>query len=125
MEQEIFLDAKNKRETYVELWGDGTPTRDFLYSDDAIDGLIMSAEKYNKTEPLNLGSGKEITIEHLAKIIMKLIDVKLEIKWNTDMPNGPPRRCINFEKAKNEIGFTPKVTLEDGLKNTIEWYENA
>ena len=116
-------ESKNNGDSYVELWGDGTPTRDFLYVDDAIDGLILSAEKYDKTEPLNLGSGVEITIEKLAKIIMKIMNVELEIKWNTKMPNGPPRRCVSFEKASNDIGFSPKTTLEVGLEKTIKWFE--
>lgn len=115
-------ESKNNGDSYVELWGDGTPTRDFLYVDDAINGLILSAEKYDKTEPLNLGSGVEITIEKLAKMIMKIMNVNLEIKWNTNMPNGPPRRCVSFEKAKNEIGFSPKTRLEEGLKKTIDWF---
>ena len=114
--------AKKNGDSYVELWGDGTPTRDFLYVDDAIDGLILAAENYDKTEPLNLGSGIEITIENIAKKIMEIMDVDIEIKWNTEMPNGPPRRCVSFEKAKNDIGFEPKTKLEDGLRRTINWY---
>ena len=116
-------ESKNSGDSYVELWGDGTPTRDFLYVDDAVDGLIISAEKYDKTEPLNLGSGLEITIEQVAKMIMKIMNVNLEIKWNTTMPNGPPRRCVSFEKASNDIGFQPKTTLEVGLEKTIKWFE--
>ena len=115
--------SKNNSDSYVELWGDGTPTRDFLYVDDAVDGLIISAEKYDKTEPLNLGSGLEITIEQVAKMIMKIMDVTLEIKWNATMPNGPPRRGVSFEKASNDIGFQPKTTLEVGLEKTIKWFE--
>jgi GDP-L-fucose synthase len=116
-------ESKNNGDSYVELWGDGTPTRDFLYVDDAIDGLILSAEKYDKTEPLNLGSGVEITIEKLAKMIMKIMNVNLEIKWNTTMPNGPPRRCVSFKKASNDIGFKPTTSLEDGLEKTIKWFK--
>ena len=116
-------ESKNNGDSYVELWGDGTPTRDFLYVDDAINGLILSAEKYDKTETLKLRSGVEITIEKLAKIIMKIMNVELEIKWNTNMPNGPPRRCVSFEKASNDIGFSPKTTLEVGLEKTIKWFE--
>ncbi len=116
--------AKNNGQNFVELWGDGTPTRDFLYCDDASNGLILAAEKYNKTEPLNLGSGVEISIEELTQVIMKLMDIDLKIKWNSNMPNGQPRRCVSFEKASNEIDFKPKTSLEDGLKKTIQWFES-
>ncbi len=119
---EKIWNAKHNNSSFVELWGDGSPTRDFLYVDDAVHGLILSAEKYNKTEPLNLGSGYEISIEKLAHLIMKLFGVELEIKWNTNMPNGQSRRCVSYEKAKNEVGFSLKTSLEKGLKNTIEWY---
>ena len=92
-----------------------------MYCDDASKGLILAAEKYDNTEPLNLGSGEETSIKNLAEIIMKLMNVNLEIRWNTDMPNGQPRRCVSFEKALQEIGFKPKTSLEEGLKKTIEW----
>ena len=117
--------AKNNDQNFVELWGDGTPTRDFLYVDDAAEGLILSAEKYNKTEPLNLGSGEETSIENLARIIMKLMNVDLEIRWNTNMPKGQPRRCVSFEKAENEIGFKPKTSLEEGMRKTVQWFESV
>ena len=85
----------------------------------------MAAEKYDKTEPLNLGSGEETNIENLVKIIMKLMDVNLDIHWNANMPNGQPRRCVSFEKALQEIGFEPKTSLEEGLKKTIEWFNSS
>jgi len=116
--------AKNNDQNFVELWGDGTPTRDFLYCDDASNGLILAAEKYDETEPLNLGSGIEISIEELAQLIMKLMNIDLKIHWNLNMPNGQPRRCVSFEKASNEIDFKPKTSLEDGLKKTIQWFES-
>ena len=117
--------AKKLGHTFVELWGDGTPSRDFLYCDDAAKGLILAAEKYDKTEPLNLGSGEETNIENLVKMIMKLMDVNLDIHWNVNMPNGQPRRCVSFEKALQEIGFEPKTSLEEGLKKTIEWFNSS
>ena len=120
-----IFEAKKSKQNFVELWGDGSPTRDFLFCDDAAKGLILSAEKYNKTEPLNLGSGEETSIENLAKLIMKLMNVDLEIKWNTNMPNGQPRRCVSFQKAFDEIGFKPNTPLEEGLKKTIQWYESS
>ena len=117
--------AKKLGHTFVELWGDGTPSRDFLYCDDAAKGLILAAEKYDKTEPLNLGSGEETNIENLVKMIMKLMDVNLDIHWNANMPNGQPRRCVSFEKALQEVGFEPKTSLAEGLKKTIEWFNSS
>ena len=103
----------------ITLWGDGTPTRDFLFVDDAAKGIILAAEKYEKTEPINLGSGHEISINSLAKLIMKIMDVNLKIQWDITKPNGQPRRYIDSEKAKNEIGFNPETSLDVGLKKTI------
>jgi GDP-L-fucose synthase len=122
---EKIWNSKKNGQNYVELWGDGTPTRDFLYVDDAAAGLILAAEKYDKTEPLNLGSSLEISIEKLARLIMKLMDIDLEIKWNTMMPNGQIRRCVSYEKARKEIGFEPKTTLEEGLRKTIHWFQET
>jgi GDP-L-fucose synthase len=122
---EKFWNAKKNNLSFVELWGDGTPTRDFLYVDDAVDGLILAAEKYEDTLPLNLGSGDEISIEKLAFLIMNLFDLDLEIKWNSAMPNGQSKRCVSIEKAKNTINFNPKTSLEEGLKSTIEWYKKS
>ena len=121
---EKFWNAKKNNLSFVELWGDGTPTRDLLYVDDAVDGLILAAEKYEDTLPLNLGSGDEISIEKLAFLIMNLFDLDLEIKWNSTMPNGQSKRCVSIEKAKNTINFNPKTSLEEGLKATIDWYKN-
>jgi len=120
-----ITNAKKLGHTFVELWGDGTPSRDFLYCDDAAKGLILAAEKYDKTEPLNLGSGEETTIKNLVEIIMKSMDTNLEIHWNKKMPNGQPRRCVSFEKALQEIGFEPKISLEEGIKKTIEWFNSS
>jgi len=109
---------------YIELWGDGTPTRDFLYVDDAAEGIILAAEKYNKSEPLNLGTGKEISIKNLSELLIKLMNAELNIKWLSDKPNGQPRRCIDSKKAFTELGFRPKISLEEGLKRIIEWSYN-
>lgn len=105
---------------HISLWGDGTPTRDFLYVDDAARGIVLAAEKYSEPEPLNLGSGKEISIKDLATLILKIMNADLKIHWETQKPNGQPRRCVSIEKAKNKIGFEPKISLKEGLKLTIE-----
>lgn len=118
-----IMKAKQHNDKTVSVWGDGTPTRDFLFVDDAARGLIIAAEKYNKIDPINLGTGEEVSIKELVNLIMKIMNVNLEIKWETNMPNGQPRRCVSTEKAFREIGFTPNVSLEEGLRKTIEWYK--
>ncbi|MDE1818474.1 MAG: GDP-L-fucose synthase [Thaumarchaeota archaeon] len=116
--------AKNENVTSIELWGDGSPTRDFLYVDDAAEGIVLAAEKYEKSEPVNLGTGEETSIKQLAELILDLMNSDLKIKWQTDKPNGQPRRCVDSQKAFREFGFKSKVSLEKGLKRTIDWYEN-
>ena len=117
--------AKNDNQNFVELWGDGTPTRDFLYCDDASNGLILATEKYEKTEPLNLGSESEVSINELAHLVMELMNIDLKIIWNSKMPNGQPRRCVSYAKAKKEIDFQPSISLKEGLKKTIQWFEST
>jgi len=113
------MNATQNNLDHISLWGDGTPTRDFLYVDDAANGIILAAEKYSNSDPLNLGSGKEISIKNLAELIIKLMNTNLKILWETEKPNGQPRRCVSIEKAKNEIGFEPKTSLEKGLSLMI------
>ena len=118
------LNAIQNNYDSISLWGDGTPTRDFLYVDDAASGILLAAEKYSDPEPLNLGSGIEISIKDLANLIIKTMNANLKISWEIDKPNGQPKRCVSIEKAKNKIGFHPKVSLEDGLKLTIDSFIN-
>ena len=120
--KKVFF-AKNADKKKITLWGDGSPSRDFLYVDDAAEGIILAAEKYNNQEPINLGTSEEITIKELIAKIQKIMNTDLEIEWELEKPNGQPRRCVSFEKAKNEIGFSPKINLEEGLRKTINWYE--
>lgn len=120
-----IFDAKISGKSEIELWGDGSPSRDFLYVDDAAQAAILAAEKYEKSEPINIGSGEEITIKELVGLIKKLMNAdNLIIKWNTQKPNGQPRRCLSIEKARNEIGFSPKISIEEGLRRTIKWFES-
>ena len=120
-----IYDAKISGKSEIELWGDGSPSRDFVYVDDAAQAAILAAERYEKNEPINIGSGKEITIKELVKLIKNLMNAdNLTIKWNNLKPNGQPRRCLNIEKAKKEIGFIPKISIEEGLRRTIELFEN-
>jgi len=105
----------------VDLWGDGTPTRDFLYVDDAAEGIVLAAEKYNKSEPVNLGTGKEISIKELAELLIKLMKVDMKINWQKEKPNGQPRRAVDSRKAFEEFGFKAKMGFEEGLMKTIEF----
>ena len=108
----------------IILWGDGTPTRDFLYVNDAADGIILAGEKYNDSYPLNLGAQKEISIKELANTISRLMNFDGKINWDTTKPNGQPRRCVSNEMAEQKIGFIPKISLEDGLKKVITWHKS-
>ena len=107
----------------VELWGDGTPTREFLYVDDATDGIIKAMENYNDSEPVNLGAGFEISIYDLANLIAKKVGFKGRIIWNTTKPNGQPRRCLDVSRAK-KFGFAATTNFDEGLTKTIKWYQN-
>jgi GDP-L-fucose synthase len=117
------FEAKRNNQKSIRLWGDGSATRDFLYVDDAAQGIILAAEKYNKSEPINLGTGVEISIKELAEMIIKLMNTDIKIEWEKEKPNGQPRRCVSYSKAMNEIEFTPKTSIEEGLIKTIKYYQ--
>lgn len=108
----------------LELWGTGKPTREFLYVEDAVEGIILAAEKYDKPEPVNLGSGEEISIKDLAELICRLMDYKGEIHWDASKPDGQPRRLLDTSRAEKEFGFKAKIPFKEGLKKTIDWYTN-
>lgn len=105
------------------VWGDGTPTRDFLYVKDFAEGVLLAAEKLEDSRPVNLGSGRETSIKELVEIIRKLTNHTGEAVYDTSKPNGQPRRSVNIKKAQQFLGFKPQYTLEQGLKKTIEWYK--
>jgi len=109
----------------ITVWGSGTPTREFLYVDDAAEAILLAAEKYNKSDPVNLGAGFEISIKDLVKLIVKLTGFKGKIIWDSSKPDGQPRRCLDTSRARKEFGFEAKMPFEQGLKNTIEWYEKT
>ncbi len=117
-----FYDAKIKNKKEVVVWGTGEATRDFCFVEDVADGIILAAEKYNHTDPVNLASGKETTIKEIALNIKKNIGFQGEIIWDTKMPTGPKRRVVDISKAKKEFGFMIKTSMEDGIKKTIDWY---
>jgi len=115
-------EAKKENKDYIEVWGTGKATRGFLYVEDAVEGILSATEKYNKPEPINLGSDMEISIKDLAELICKLMDFKGEIRWDTTKPDGQPRRCLDVSNAKKEFDFVAKINFKKGLKNTINWY---
>ena len=119
--RKIFLAKKNNSDE-IEVWGDGTPTRDFLFVEDAANGIINAAKFYDNEEPLNLGSSQEISIKHIVEQISEILDYEGSIKWNKEKPNGQPRRCVSYERAKEIINFEPKMNFNQGLKLTIEWF---
>ena len=119
-----FVGATVKNENEVVVWGSGKASREFLYVDDAAEGIIKAAEKYNKSEPVNLGAGFEITIKDLANLLKKLTGYKGKIVWDREKPDGQPRRMLDVTRAKREFGFTASTSFEDGLRKTIEWYIN-
>jgi GDP-L-fucose synthase len=106
----------------VVLWGDGSPTREFLYVDDCVDGLVLAAEGYNGAEPVNLGTGDEISIRELAELIAELTGFEGEIEWDPSMPNGQPRRSLDASRARESFGFEASTPLRTGLERTIAWY---
>jgi GDP-L-fucose synthase len=108
----------------VTLWGDGSPTREFFYAGDAARGIAMAAERYNGSEPVNLGSGMEISIKDLAERIGRLTGFQGEIIWDTSKPNGQPRRGLDVSRAKEYFGFEAKMPFDEGLRRTIEWFKN-
>jgi GDP-L-fucose synthase len=116
-------EAQERGAGQVVLWGDGSPTREFLYVEDAAEGLLLATERYNGSEPFNLGSGQEISIKDLAHLIARLTGFKGEIVWDTSKPNGQPRRALDTQRAKDFFGFEARMTLEEGLRRTIEWYK--
>jgi GDP-L-fucose synthase len=118
-----FIEAKNKGEEEVVVWGTGKPTRGFLYVEDAAEGILLATEKYNKSDPVNLGTDLEISIKDLAELIARLVGFKGNIRWDASKPDGQPRRRLDTSRAEREFGFKAKMDFEEGLRKTIEWYK--
>ena len=117
-------EAQQKGDKQLFVWGDGSPTREFLYSTDAALGIVMATQAYDKPEPVNLGTNYEISIRNLVELICELMEWEGEIIWETHQPNGQPRRCLDTQRAKAEFGFTAQVEFKEGLRNTIDWYRH-
>lgn len=119
------IEAQESGEKEVVVWGDGSPTREFLYVEDAAEGIALATERYNDSEPVNLGSGYEISIKELAERIARLTGFEGRLRWDTSKPNGQPRRALDTSRAEARFGFRAAVNFEEGLRRTIEWYRQA
>jgi GDP-L-fucose synthase len=117
------VQARQRGDKQITAWGTGSASREFLYVQDCAEGVVAAMEKYDSPEPVNLGSGHEITIKQLMELIAKLSRFEGRIDWDTSKPDGQPRRCLDVSRAKQEFGFAAKTSLEDGLRKTIEWFE--
>jgi len=118
-----MIDAEDRGQEKVVLWGDGSPTREFFYAGDAARGIVLAAERYNSSEPVNLGAGMEISIKDLALLIAKLTGFNGELVWDTSKPNGQPRRALDVTRAKDYFNFEAEMPFEEGLKETIRWFK--
>ena len=117
------IEARDEGLEEVVVWGDGSPTREFLYVEDAAEGILRATELYNKSDPVNLGSGYEISIKDLAELIARLTRFEGKLVWDSTKPNGQPRRALDTSRALNEFGFKAAVNFEEGLRSTVGWYE--
>jgi GDP-L-fucose synthase len=119
------FEAQDRGDDEIVVWGDGSPTREFLYAADAAEGILLAAERYNSSDPVNLGSGEEISIKDLVTKIVEFTGFEGRLVWDTSRPNGQPRRGLDTSRAKERFGFQAHVKLEGGLKRTVEWYRKA
>lgn len=117
-----MVDARDAGEDQVVLWGDGSPTREFLYVEDCARGILDAAERYDGSEPVNLGSGMEISIRDLAGLIAKHTGFAGEVVWDTTKPNGQPRRMLDIARARDKFGWTARVPFDDGIEKTVQWW---
>jgi GDP-L-fucose synthase len=118
-------EAQQQGASQIAVWGDGSPTREFLYSKDAARGIVLATQAYSAPDPVNLGTGYEISIKNLVELICELMGFTGEIVWETDKPNGQPRRCLDTERARSAFGFAAQTDFRQGLTTTIEWYRRS
>jgi GDP-L-fucose synthase len=116
------VEAKARGDQEIVAWGDGSPTREFLYVEDAADGILLAAERYNRSDPVNLGSSSEISIKDLVGTIARLTGFEGRLVWDTSQPNGQPRRKLDISRAEAEFGFRSQTSFEEGLRRTLDWY---
>ena len=119
------VDARDRGDAFIEAWGTGSASREFLYIEDAARGIVLAAERYDGRDPINLGVGSEITIRALTELVARLTGFKGEIRWDPSKPDGQPRRALDTSRAREAFGFSAGTAFEDGLRGTIEWYEAA
>src|SRR4029079_12076006 len=117
-----FVEAAEKGENEVEVWGTGRATREFLYVDDAAEGVLLAAERYDGSEPVNLGAGFEISIRELAELIAETVGYKGRLSWHAALPDGQPRRSLDTSRAEQSFGFRARTPFKDGLRRTVDWY---
>src|SRR5512138_1435559 len=118
------IEARERGERRIVVWGDGSPTREFLHARDAAEGIVTAAERYDKSDPVNLGAGFEIRIRDLVPLVARLCRFEGEIAWDTTRPNGQPRRMLDTSRALREFGWKARIPFEEGLRETVEWYES-
>ncbi|MFO7820873.1 MAG: GDP-L-fucose synthase [Lentisphaeria bacterium] len=118
------LEAKDRGDDFIDVWGTGRASREFLYVEDAAEGILMAAENYNEPGPVNLGAGFEVKIADLISTIAELTDFKGELRYDSSKPDGQPRRCLDVTRAREKFGFTAKTSFDDGLRKTIDWYKS-
>ena len=119
------VDARERGDDHIEVWGTGSASREFLYVDDAAEGIVLATERYDGPEPVNLGVGREITIRDLVQLIVGLTRFEGEIRWDPTKPDGQPRRALDTSRARDWFGFEAKTSFEDGLRDAVAWYEGA
>jgi GDP-L-fucose synthase len=119
------VEARERGEPEISVWGDGSATREFLYVDDAAEAILLACERYDGSEPVNIGSGAEISIKDLVELIVRLTGFTGAVRWDRDRPNGQPRRLLDVSRAERLFGFRASTPFEDGLKRTIDWYERS
>ncbi len=117
-----IAEAKESGQKYVDIWGTGNATREFIFVEDVAEAIILATDSYNGSDPVNIGSGMEISIRDLVSIIMKAMDFHGEIRWDASKPDGQPRRCLDVSRAEKLFNFKASVSFEDGLKRTVDWY---
>jgi GDP-L-fucose synthase len=117
------VEARERGVAAIQVWGTGKASREFLYVEDAAEGIVAAMEQYESPDPMNLGSGREITIKELTELVVRLSGFRGRIAWDPSQPDGQPRRCLDVTRAREQTGFEAKMPLEEGLRRTIAWYE--
>jgi GDP-L-fucose synthase len=117
------VDARDRGDDHIDVWGTGSASREFLYVDDAAEGIVLAAERYDGADPVNLGVGREITIRTLVELIVELTGFAGDIRWDSSKPDGQPRRALDTTRARELFGFVANTPFEVGLRRTVDWYE--